>query len=177
MTRIHLLKRRLRYEGCRMKISLIWAMSANWVIGKGNALPWRLPNDLQYFKKVTSGKPVIMGLRTYESIGRPLPGRRNIVLSFETKNITGVEVVCSIDESLALCKDAQEIFIIGGASIYKQFLPLAHVLYMTFINANVEGDIFFPAFKLDDWQLKEVTPGICDEKNKLLHEFRVYERN
>ncbi len=151
-------------------------MSRNWVIGKNNELPWRLPNDLQYFKKITSGKPVIMGLRTYQSIGRPLPGRRNIVLSFEPKKITGIEVVCSIDESLALCKNTAEVFIIGGASIYKQFLPLAHVLYMTFINANVEGDVFFPAFKLEDWQLKEVKPGICDEKNKLSHEFRMYVR-
>jgi len=158
-----------------MKISLIWAMSANWVIGKENTLPWRLPNDLKYFKKITSGKPVIMGLRTYESIGRPLPNRRNIVLSFEPKEITGVEVVCSIETSLALCKKEKEVFIIGGASIYKQFLPLAHVLYMTFINEHIEGDIYFPAFKLDDWELKEVTQGICDEKNKLPHEFRVYE--
>jgi dihydrofolate reductase len=158
-----------------MKINLIWAMSSNWVIGKDNRLPWHLPNDLKHFKKTTHGKPVIMGLRTHESIGRPLPGRKNIVLSCERIALAGVQVACSIEEALKLCAQEEEIFVIGGAMVYKQFLPLAHKLYITIIHADVQGDVYFPAFSLDDWMLKESRVGVCDDKNRLKHEFRVYE--
>jgi len=135
------------------RICLIAALAANRVIGKNNALPWHLPADLKRFKALTMGHPVVMGRKTYESIGRPLPGRRNLVI---TRNrgysAPGCEVVHSFDAAIAACRDAQEIFVIGGAELYRESLPRAHCLELTEIRAEIEGDATFPEFSVSEWQ-------------------------
>ncbi|MEW6483607.1 MAG: type 3 dihydrofolate reductase [Pseudomonadota bacterium] len=133
-------------------ISLIAAMAADRVIGMDNAMPWSLPADLAWFKKQTLNKPVIMGRRTFESIGRPLPGRLNIVISRTTGTSEGVSWVTSPDEALALAGDVPEIMVIGGGKIYAQMLEKADRLYLTHIDAEVEGDTLFPDYDPDQWQ-------------------------
>jgi len=138
---------------------MIWAMSRNRTIGRTNALPWHLPEDMKYFKRVTMGKPIIMGRKTWESIGRPLPGRTNIVITRDPTYIAeGVKIVRTLDEaislaqSIALIDGADEAVVIGGAQIYALALPLAQRLYMTQVHAEVEGDAFFPQFDLTQWE-------------------------
>ena len=151
-----------------MKLSLIVAVSRNGVIGANNALPWHLPEDLKYFKSVTMGKPIIMGRKTYDSIGRPLPGRTNIVI---TRNISwsaeGVVVAQTLAQALALGKKAcaahgaDEIVVIGGAQIYNETLPAAHRLYLTEVDADIEGDVFFPVINSGEWkQVEEQLPEL-----------------
>lgn len=133
-------------------ISLIVAHDKNHVIGYENDMPWHLPGDLQYFKEMTMGKPIIMGRKTFESIGRPLPGRRNIVITRnESYAAEGIETVSSLDAALALVKDVPEIMIIGGAQIFEQSLALADKLYITLIDHEFKGDTYFP--KYDGWRL------------------------
>jgi dihydrofolate reductase len=128
-------------------ISLIAAVARNGAIGKDNALLWRLPEDLQFFKRTTLGCPVIMGRKTYDSIGRPLPGRRNIVVSRNPAwSAAGVETAHSLDAALALVADAHKVFVIGGAQLYEQALPLANELVLTEVDADYDGDTFFPAW-------------------------------
>ena len=133
-------------------ISLIAAMAADRVIGMDNAMPWSLPADLAWFKKQTLNKPVIMGRRTFESIGRALPGRLNIVLSRTPGNDPNVRWVTSLDDALALAGEVPEIMIIGGGKIYEQMLEKADRLYLTHIDAEVEGDTQFPDYDPDQWQ-------------------------
>lgn len=132
-------------------ISLIVAHDENRVIGYQNDLPWYLPGDLKYFKEMTMGKPMIMGRKTYDSIGRPLPGRRNIVI---TRNehfaAEGTEVVGSLEEALALVEGEEEVMIIGGAQIFEQSMAIADRLYITFINHSFKGDTYFPSYS--DWK-------------------------
>lgn len=142
-----------------MRLALIWAMSRNRVIGRNNALPWYLPEDLKYFKQVTMGKPIIMGRKTYESIGRPLPGRTNIVISRQPDlHIEGVKVLDSLDaairhaENICLINGVDEAVVMGGAEIYALALPKADRLYMTQVHAEVHGDAYFPEIDLNDWQ-------------------------
>jgi dihydrofolate reductase len=138
-----------------MKIALVAALSANRVIGRDNTLPWHLPGDLQYFKRITMGKPLLMGRKTYESIGRPLPGRTNIVL---TRNphfaASGIVVVASPESALQLARqeEAEELMVIGGETVYREMLPLAQRLYLTEVHAHVDGDAFFPEFDASVWQ-------------------------
>ncbi|GGA67859.1 dihydrofolate reductase [Neiella marina] len=129
-----------------MRISLIAAMGRNRVIGKDNQMPWHMPADLKHFKQVTMGKPVVMGRKTFESIGRPLPGRLNIVITRDHSYVSeGVSVVDSPEAALAIAQETtDEVMIIGGGQIYQQFLPQATDLYLTFIDAEPEGDAFFP---------------------------------
>ncbi len=136
-----------------MIISIIVAMGNNRVIGKNNKLPWDLPADMDHFKKLTLGKPVIMGQRTFESIGKALPGRTNIILS-QDKNFKAEDciVAYSIEEALEKGKSFPEVMICGGVSVYKQFLPLADRMYLTLIKDDFEGDAFFPEFDWQDWQ-------------------------
>lgn len=159
-----------------MTLSMIWAMGKNRELGNGIKLPWHIPEDFRYFKDTTFGKPVIMGLTTFRSLGKPLPDRRNIVLNFDMIEIPGCEVVTSIKDSINLVKDEKESFIIGGASIYKQFLPLVDKLYMTYIDHEFDADIFFPEFDMDEWKLVNEKKGKKDEKNPYNFYFRVYER-
>ncbi len=133
-------------------LSLIAAMAKGRVIGRDNTLPWQLPEDLKHFKATTLGKPVIMGRKTWESLGRPLPGRRNIVISRNADySPTGGELAPSLQAAITMAAEADEIFVIGGADIYRQALPLAQRLYLTEIALDVAGDAHFPEFALADW--------------------------
>ncbi|MDP2560853.1 type 3 dihydrofolate reductase [Psychrobium sp. 1_MG-2023] len=136
-----------------MKISMIAAMAANRVIGKDNKMPWHLPEELSYFKQVTMGKPIVMGRNTFESIGRPLPGRKNIVLSSNTSlKIDGVTVVNSIEQAIAAGDHCDELMIIGGARLYEQMLEQVDNLYLTDIELDVAGDAFFPDYNIYQWK-------------------------
>lgn len=137
-------------------LALIVAMARNRVIGKNNALPWHLPEDLQHFKRTTLGAPIIMGRHTWASIGRPLPGRRNIVLSRNpTWQAEGAERAASLEDALALCRQSDpapaRVFVIGGAQLYAQALPLADELFMTEIEAEIDGDAYFPPIDAGAW--------------------------
>lgn len=134
-------------------ISLIVAHDKNRVIGYENTMPWHLPGDLKYFKETTMGKPLIMGRKTFESIGRPLPGRRNIVITRNKEyEHEGIEVVSSLEDALKLAGDVEEIMVIGGEQIFKLTLPIADRLYVTLINHEFEGDTYFPEYG-DEWKV------------------------
>ena len=134
------------------RICLVAALAANRVIGKNNALPWHLPADLKRFKALTMGHPVMMGRKTYESIGGPLPGRRNLVITRNRDySAPGCEVLHSLDAAIAACRGAQEIFIIGGAELFRESLPRAQCLEFTEIRAEIEGDVTFPEFSMSAW--------------------------
>ncbi|QOY38014.1 type 3 dihydrofolate reductase [Anaerobacillus isosaccharinicus] len=157
-------------------ISLIVATGENRVIGLNNKMPWHLPADLAYFKNTTSGHAVVMGRKTFESIGRPLPNRTNIILTRdENFQAEGCQVIHSVEEALQLGK-VQDLFIIGGAEIYHQFLAQADRVYLTYIEENFEGDTFFPELT-DEWKLVSTEKHLPDEKNQYNYEFRVYEKN
>lgn len=157
---------------------MIAAMAKNRVIGLDNKMPWHLPADLQFFKRVTLGKPVIMGRKTYQSIGRPLPGRQNIVLSRNTDlTIEGVECVQTLEQAQELVGDAAEVMIIGGATIYEQFLAQADRLYLTFIDLETAGDTQFPDYQgVAQWQEVEREVHQPDEKNKYNYQFVTLDR-
>ena len=153
-----------------MKVSLIVAVSRNGVIGQNNQLPWHLPGDLKYFKSVTMGKPLIMGRKTFDSIGRPLPGRTNIVITRDPEwHAEGVQIAQTLLQAMALaelaCAEAEvdELMVIGGEQIYAMTLPSADRLYLTEVQADVEGDAFFPAFDRQQWrQVGEKIPEVTD---------------
>lgn len=161
-----------------MKISMIAAMAADRIIGLDNKMPWHLPADLQFFKRVTLGKPVIMGRKTYQSIGRPLPGRLNIVVTRdEGLKIDGVECVQTLAQATKLADDVDEVMIIGGATIYEQFLAQTDRLYLTFIDLKTEGDTQFPDYKeIAQWSEVERQSHVKDEKNIYNYEFVTLER-
>jgi len=156
--------------------ALVAALARNRVIGVGNRLPWRLPEDLARFKRLTMGAPVIMGRKTRESIGRPLPGRRNIVVTRErAATWEGCVVAHSLDEALALADDAPEAFVIGGAELYAQALPRAAPLYLTLIDADYAGDAWFPEFDAAAW--REVARESGVSADGLGYAFVDYERD
>ncbi len=159
-------------------LSMIVAHADNRIIGKDNDMPWHLPADLAYFKKTTLGKPIIMGRKTYESIGRPLPGRQNIVISRDSNyQAAGVDSVTSVEEALTLAGNVEEIMVIGGGAIYAHCLPFANRLYITHIKADIEGDTQFPNYDTEkDWQLIDNEVFGADEKNSYELNFCVYER-
>ena len=160
-----------------MKISLVVAASQNNVIGRDNQLPWHLPEDLEYFKLVTMDKPILMGRRTFDSIGRPLPGRRNIVITRDLEwDAEGVEVVHSVDDALAAgsLANSDEIMIIGGAQIYRECLPIADRLYLTRVEAEIDGDAFFPDIDVKQW--KKISEKIPKKIDKYRYSFQVLER-
>lgn len=137
-----------------MDISMIVAASTNNAIGRAGELPWHLPEDLKRFKAVTMGKPIIMGRLTYESIGRPLPGRQNIVLSSRAGYAPeGCHVAKTVDEALSVAADADEVMVIGGGHVYAAFLPRASRIYLTRVHANIDGDTFFPLLNEAEWEL------------------------
>jgi dihydrofolate reductase len=157
-------------------ISMIVAYANNRVIGKGGTIPWHLPNDLRHFKRITSGHTIVMGRKTFESLARPLPQRRNVVItSNKTFAAPGVEVVHSINDVLAL-DNPGEIFIIGGASVYQAFLGIAEQLYITEIALETDGDTFFPEWDCESFVLASVQAGVLDERNTLPHTFLRYEQ-
>lgn len=158
-------------------------MSKNRVIGKNNCLPWHLPNDLQHFKRITSGKPIIMGRKTFDSIGRPLPYRTNIVISRSSGNpALGAKYVMTIDDALSLAdaeaqiSGAEEVVVIGGAEIYRQTLPLAARLYCTLVHAEVPGDAYFPEFDWQQFQQIKQQHYHADAHNPYDYSFSVYEK-
>ncbi|MDX1684733.1 MAG: dihydrofolate reductase [Saprospiraceae bacterium] len=161
-----------------MKIHAIVAAAKNGVIGKDNDIPWYLPADLKYFKKVTTGSPIIMGRKCFLSIGRPLPKRTNIIV---TRNpfyaVSNAFVVHSLVEAfdLAAMEGANEAFVIGGGEIYTQALPFLDKIYYTEIDLEVEGDTFFPELPEDDWKLISEDPHPPDEKNPYAYNFKIYE--
>lgn len=175
-----------------MKISMIVAMAhggkidktqnayppgdSSRVIGVENAMPWHLPADFAWFRQNTLGKPVIMGRKTYESIGRPLPGRRNIVISRDSLlRIEGVDVVTTPVQALELVKDVDEVMIIGGGSIYESFLPLSTKLYLTFIEADISGDTRFPDWR-EGWTVVHNESYTADDRNEYDMRFVILER-
>ncbi|BDH47157.1 dihydrofolate reductase [Salmonella enterica subsp. enterica serovar Choleraesuis] len=157
-------------------ISLIAALAVDRVIGLDNAMPWDLPADLAWFKRNTLNKPVIMGRLTWESIGRPLPGRHNIVLSRNPGNDERVTWVTTPEEALAACADAEEVMVIGGGRVYQQFLAHASRLYLTHIDAEVEGDTHFPDYQPDEWQSVFSEFHDADERNSHSYCFEILER-
>ncbi|MCH8846194.1 MAG: type 3 dihydrofolate reductase [Proteobacteria bacterium] len=160
-----------------MKISLIVAMDKKGVIGLEGDLPWHLSADLKHFKVITMSKPLIMGRRTHESIGHPLPGRQNIVLT-RGKNFKadGCTVVHSLDDALHAAGDVGEVMIMGGAGLYEQSLERANRLYLTEVHADISGDVYFPEFNKDDWIEIEREDHSADDKNDFDFSFVVMER-
>ncbi len=160
-----------------MRLSIIVAMDDNQLIGKNNALPWHLPADLAYFKKTTTGKTVLMGRKTYESIGFPLPNRRNIVVSRNTDfQAQGCEIVSSIGGALALAKNDDEVMIMGGASFYEQMLPSVNRLYITQIEGEFEGDAYFPAFNRDNFVETFRETHLANKENPHTYHFIILDR-
>jgi len=160
-----------------MIISIITAMADNRVIGIENRLPWDLPADMQWFRQQTMGKPVLMGRKTFDSIGRPLPKRRNVVISRDASlEIEGCEVVSSADAAFQLCANEEEVMIIGGASFYEQTLPLAKRLYLTLVHGEPEGDAWFPEIDFSQWREVERIDHPADEANAFACSFVILER-
>ena len=166
-----------------MKLSMIVAAAQNRVIGRDNALPWYLPNDLKYFKQTTLGKPIIMGRKTYESIGKPLPGRTNIVITRQTDYLPeGVKVVHSVAEardlaeSVCLIDGQEEAMIMGGAEIYTLALPDADRLYLTEVHADVDGDAYFPEYDKTEWQEISREDFSAEGPNPYNYSFVVYDK-
>ena len=163
-------------------ISIISAVAKNGIIGRNNDLPWKISADLAYFSKTTKGKPVIMGLNTFKSIfsriGKPLPDRKNIVLVFEKDpSLVGCEQATSLKEAFEIAgADKQEVFVIGGASIYKQSIEFADKLYITRIHASPEGDTSFPEIKNSDWKMISSKDHQKDEKNEFDYSFTIYDK-
>ncbi|MFT7108999.1 MAG: dihydrofolate reductase [Psychrobacter glaciei] len=166
-----------------MKVALIAAFAQNLVVGINNSLPWHLPEDLKYFKRTTSGKAIIMGRKTYESIGRPLPNRTNIVISRNPDfSAEGVVIVTSIEEaikyaeSVNMINGVDEVMIIGGAAIYQASLPMADRLYLTHVHASVEGDAYFPKVDFDQWKEVAREDFNKDDSNPYDYSFSVYDK-
>ena len=159
-----------------MIVSAVVAISENHVIGKDNKLLWYLPKDLKHFKEITSGHTVIMGRKTYDSVGKPLPNRRNIIITRQPITIEGCEVVNSVEAALDLVKDKHEVFIVGGAEIYKLAMPLTDRIYLTIVHAEFEGDTFFPEIDERIWKEVSRQDHEADEKNSLAFSFITLER-
>ncbi|MBB6115585.1 dihydrofolate reductase [Rahnella inusitata] len=159
-----------------MIISLIAALATDRVIGMENAMPWHLPGDLAWFKRNTLNKPVIMGRKTFESIGRPLPGRLNIVISSKPGEHEGVTWVTSVDAALAAAAGVEEVMVMGGGRVYEQFLPKANRLYLTHIDAEVEGDTHFPDYEPDDWESTFSEFHDADDQNSHGYCFEILDR-
>lgn len=163
-----------------MIISAIVATDRKGTIGKAGAIPWYLPADFKYFKRTTMGHPIIMGRKTFESIGKPLPKRTNIVLTRDAFYMsTGIVVVHSLEEALGhpACQEAEEIFIIGGGEIYKQAMPRLDRVYLTTVETDIEdGDAFFPELDPEEWEIVWLEKHSADEKNELDFRFSRWER-
>jgi len=159
-----------------MTISIIVAIGENHAIGKNNQLLWHMPNDLKHFKDVTSGRTIIMGRKTFDSVGKPLPRRRNIVVTRQDITIPGCEVVKSIEDGIALCTGEDEVFIGGGAEIYRQAMHLTNRIYLTVIHHAFDADTFFPEIDKNEWKETERENYQPDEKNAFPYSFITLER-
>ncbi|MFD1768243.1 dihydrofolate reductase [Sphingobacterium suaedae] len=160
-----------------LKITLIVAASENNAIGKNNQMLWHLPDDFRYFKQQTLGHSIIMGRKTYESIGKPLPERRNIVLTKDQEWLAeDVDVANSIPEILTYCRDEREIFIIGGANVYAQTLALAQKVLLTRVHASIQGDAYFPELPSSEWKLSSKREHPKDDRHAYDFTFQIWER-
>ncbi|MBN1182691.1 MAG: dihydrofolate reductase [Bacteroidales bacterium] len=159
-------------------ISIIVAIADNNAIGKNNQLLWHISDDMKYFKSLTLGNPVVMGKKTYDSLPvKPLPQRLNIVISDdETDYCEGCAMAYSIEEAMKKCNPKKENFIIGGGSIYRQFLPYAQKLYITRIHKSFDADTYFPDINMEEWEEIDTRPGPPDEKNDFTYSYHVYKR-
>ncbi len=156
---------------------MIVAASANNVIGVDGGLPWRLSEDLQRFKEITLGKPMIMGRLTFESIGKALPGRRSIVITRQANyEAEGCDVVTTMDAALELASDADEVMIIGGGKVYEQLLPMTDRIYLTRVHADFDGDTFFPEIREDEWQIVSSEPLPSNDERPFSISFQTLER-
>jgi len=152
-------------------------MARNRVIGRDNQLPWHLPADLRHFKELTLGKPILMGRKTWESLPGVLPGRRHIVVTRRQDYVAdGAETAADLDAAIALAGEVEEIMIVGGATLYAEALPIADRLYMTLVDADIEGDTRFPEFDMDTWRVIDESPAPADEKNRYNLRFLTLER-
>ena len=157
--------------------TLVVAMARNRVIGRDNQLPWRLPDEIAYFKRVTMGHPVIMGRRTYESIGKPLPGRKNIVVTHDRAySAPGCTVVGSLQEAWQAAGNAAEACVIGGTSLFRESLPIADRIHLTEVEADVAGDTYFPEFDRGQWTETEVERHAADERHAYPYRIALLER-
>ena len=155
-----------------MTITIVVAVSENNGIGKGNQLPWHLPNDLKLFKKVTMGGTMIMGRKTFESIGKPLPGRETIVITTQPDfKADGCTIAYSLQDSIDKSSNRSEVFIVGGGELFKQALPLTHTLYLTRVHHHIDADVFFPEVNLNGWNVESEEPHQVDEKHKYAYTF------
>jgi dihydrofolate reductase len=159
-----------------VQLSIITALDQNRVIGINNRLPWYLPADLLRFKRMTWGKPIIMGRKTYESIGKPLPGRTNIILSRQEGAFPGCIVYPNLDKAIQAHQDEKEMFIIGGETVYRQALPIANRLYLTILHHQFAGDTFFPEWDYRDWDVIEQEEFIPDAQNSFSYTFQTLVR-
>lgn len=162
-----------------MLISAITAVSQNNVIGLNNDLPWHLPADMKFFKNTTMGHAVVMGRKTYESFGKALPGRTNIVITHQKGyTLPDATIVYSLEEAIEKAKaiEQQEIFILGGAQIFQQSIPLLNRIYLTRIYHNFDGDTFFPTINPEEWKLIKIEPHDSDEKNQYEYAFQTWEK-
>jgi dihydrofolate reductase len=158
-------------------ITLIVAVADSGVIGRDNTLPWHLPEDLKRFKRLTMGKPIVMGRKTFESIGKPLPGRENIVVTRDTNyRRDGVTVVHDLDGALRAAASAPEIMVIGGAELFRALLPRAGRIHLTRVHGNIAGDVMWPALDERDWQVVEREPRAADERHAYAMTFEVWEK-
>lgn len=158
-------------------IALVAAVAENGVIGREGTMPWHLPADLAHFKRITMGKPIVMGRRTFEAIGRALPGRRNIVVSRNADfKAPGIERAANLEAALALTGDVEEVMVIGGGELYRAALPLAHRIHLTRIQAKIEGDTSFPDFDTSEWHETAREERTADEKNAYALTFLTLER-
>lgn len=160
-----------------MSLSIIVAVDENYGIGKDNQLPWYLPADLKYFKAVTTGHTIIMGRKTYESMGKALPNRRNIVISRQRAlQLSDAELVHSLEEAVSLCTPEEEAFVIGGAEIFKQALPLISTMYITRIKHQFDADTYLKGIAWDDWKEVSREDREADEKNAYTYSFLKYQK-
>jgi dihydrofolate reductase len=159
-----------------MTISAVVAIAENNAIGKNNQLLWHLPNDLKHFRQITSGHTVIMGRKTYDSVGRPLPNRRNIIITRQNIEIPGCEVVGSVDEALALCAGEQEVFIVGGAEIYKLAMPQTNKIHLTIVHQEFDADAYFPPIDYSVWVETDREDHGTDEKHAIAYSFITLQR-
>ncbi|MGM0835044.1 MAG: dihydrofolate reductase [Bacillota bacterium] len=158
-------------------ISMIVATDRNGLIGKDNDMPWRLPEDLTYFKRITTGSTVVMGRNTFESIGKPLPNRENIILTRNSDyHVEGCKTLPSIERLKEMAQSEEEVFVIGGANIYMQAMPFTETLYLTYIDEEFVGDTYFPEIEESEWKLVSEEKGVKNEKNPYDYFFRVYKR-
>lgn len=160
-----------------MRVSLIVAVSENHVIGRNGQLPWHLSDDLRRFKRLTMGHHIVMGRKTFESIGRLLPGRTTVIVTRTASfRVEGAKIANSVEAALRLSQPDEEVFIIGGAELYRHAMPFVDRLLITRVNATVEGDVCFPEFDPSQWQLTQQESFAADEQNDYPHGFEIYER-